>query len=98
LPEQTFVYLKRPQMTAAFSVATVIVDGQTGQMMGDDLGRVLTFLRASDGVPQFDLEYGGRLFSKCFLRAQATSDSIPFSYATSSLLEAAKSDPNTNYL
>lgn len=97
LPEQTFVYLKRPQMTAAFSVATVVVDGQAGQLVGDDLERVVKFLRSSIGVAQFDLEYGGRLFSRCVFGGAATSEAIPFSYGSISLLEATKSDPNASY-
>ncbi len=84
-------------MTAAFNVETLVVDGQAGQIVGDDVERLAKFLRASDGVPQFDLEYDGRLFSKCRLGGHATSNSIPFSFDSILLLEATKSDPNASY-
>jgi len=97
LSDQTFVYLKRPQMTAVFSVATVLVNGQAGQIVGDDLERVAKFLSVSEGVPLFDLEYGGRLFSRCSLGGVATRESIPFWCDSISLLEASKSDPKATY-
>ncbi len=94
---KTLVYLLRPQMTSAFEVQVVMEDDMHGHVAGADVDKVSKFLRISQGVPQFELEYDGRLYQRCRLRDTAPGDTLPFSYESSTLLDHAKSDPNASY-
>jgi hypothetical protein len=97
---QSLVFLSRPKIAAAFSVAAVASDLHAGIIEGVDLERVAKFLLESDGLPQFDLEFDGRVFSQCRLAGDATSESISFRYDSTSSLGATAGDepaPLTQY-
>jgi len=93
---KTLVYLKRPQMSSVFEVTITVQDGSSGRLEGGDLVGVAKFLRVSDGVPQFDLEYDGCLFCRCRLATTTLVDSIPFSFESIVSVEAFKSDPQAS--
>ena len=93
---RTLVYLKRPQMSSVFEVTISVQDGSSGRLEGGELAGVAKFLRVSEGVPQFDLEYDGRLFCRCRLATTSLVDSIPFSYESIVSVDAFKSDPHAS--
>lgn len=95
--DKTIVYLLRPQMTSLFDVNIVITDSRNGLIEGSELKKLAKFLRISEGVPQFDLEYGGRLFRKCRLSAPEPDAALAFSFELSTVPEPTKSDPNASY-
>jgi len=76
----TFVYLKRPPMSAAFAVTALTVAPGEGLLSGPDLKQVTKFLRMSEGVPRFDLECAGRQFRECHLRVDPSGESLLFSF------------------
>ncbi len=84
-------------MTSAFEVEVVLEGGVSGHVAGAELEKVAKFLRISQGVPQFELEYDGKLYQRCRLRAPAGGATLPFTYETSTVLEALESDPNASY-
>jgi hypothetical protein len=83
-------------MSSVFEVAISVQDGSSGRLEGGDLAGVAKFLRVSDGVPQFDLEYDGRLFCRCRLATTSMVDSIAFSFESIVSVEAFKSDPQAS--
>ena len=89
----TTVYLKRPRMTASFSV-TVVSDGErAARLEGVDVGRVLVFLQLAHGVPVFDIEYDSRLWSNCHLIGNVQGNSIPFTVDSVSEVGPATRSP-----
>ncbi len=84
-------------MTAGFAVVVVATSDQAGHIEGDDLERVAKFLRVSEGVPQFDLEYEGRLYAHCRLGGDAADNSIAFTCDSISRVEAPAGDLNAYY-
>lgn len=92
---QTLVYMKRPKLTAAFSVATIALDRGAGRIEGEDLNRLARFLRVSGGPAQFDLEYDGRVFVECRLKNDPAAESISFSYESLAISEGTREDPST---
>jgi len=74
----TSVFLRRPQMSASFTVAAVAIGDHGGRLEGDELDRVAKFIWSSTGVPQFEVEYDGQRFCGCRLTGEA-DDSISFS-------------------
>jgi hypothetical protein len=84
---QTLIFLKTPQVAAAFALATTALDGHMGVLEGSDLERVARFLRVSGGAPQFDLLYDGQVFHRCRLADEASDASIRFVYESISAVE-----------
>jgi len=84
-------------MTSMFEVSIVVIDSLNGRLEGPELQRVAKFLRISEGVPSFDLEYEGRVFRKCRLGAADGSASLAFSFQRSTVPEPSQSDPNASY-
>ena len=76
----TFVYLKRPPMSAAFAVTALTVAPGEGLLSGPDLKHVTKFLRMSEGVPLFDLECAGRQFRDCHLQVDPSDESLSFAF------------------
>ena len=83
-------------ITSAFAV-TVSYDGLTGAIAGDVLA-LLKFLEASEGIPQFDLEFDSRQFVKCVITGKPALGIIPFSFESVILLDELESSPNTRYV
>lgn len=84
-------------MSAGFAVAAVVIDELTGQLEGDEVNKVARFLRVSDGVAQFDVEYDGRQFNRCHLMDATPSEVILFSYESVMTIEERDSDPHATY-
>ena len=91
--QKTNIYLKRPQISSAFQVEVVVDDGLHGRLVGAELAQVAKFLRISEGVPVFDLEWAEHLFCRCHLSTTELSDSISFSFERSSAINDPKSEP-----
>ncbi|HKO53535.1 MAG TPA: hypothetical protein VJV79_37760 [Polyangiaceae bacterium] len=89
---QTLIFLKDPEVTAAFNVATRALDAQAGLLEGPDLNRVAKFLRVSGSAPKFDILSDGQVFHRCRLGDEMTITSIHFLYDSISPLET---DENT---
>lgn len=84
-------------MTSMFEVSVVVIDSETGRLQGPELERVAKFLRMSEGVARFDLEYDGRVFRKCRLSSAEPDESYTFSFERSTVPDPIKSDPNASY-
>jgi hypothetical protein len=94
---KTLVYLLRPQVTSAFEVVVVAADGASGYVAGAEMDKVAKFLRIAPGVPHFELQFEGKLYQRCRLQAPTSEAALPFTYETSTDLEALESDPNASY-
>jgi len=93
---KTLVYLQRPQMSSAFEVSINVQDESSGRIEGRDLQGLAKFLSISEGVPQFDLEYDGRLFCKCRLASTSFVSAIQFSFESIASVDVFKSDPQAS--